>query len=127
MSRFNGRFNGYAVLGSLAVLMLSCVSAPQHSDPIAATEAMIERVEALPLANEAAAELAAARGALHEAQSMAADDRPAKDIANAVDLARGYAELAQKQIQLAHAKEVVENAERDWQAEWLAVNVSAKR
>src|SRR5262245_8298533 len=121
------RFNGYAVLGSLAVLMFSCVSAPPHSDPIASTQKLIERVEAMPLANEAAADISAARGALLEAQTMAADDRSPKDIANATDLARGYAELAEKQITLARAKEVVENAEKEWQAEWLAVNVNPKR
>jgi predicted metal-binding transcription factor (methanogenesis marker protein 9) len=122
------RFNGYAVLGSLAVLMFSCVSTPQLVEPIAAARASIERVAAMPLAEETAQqEIAAARTALSEAEAMDAENRSAKDIASAAELAKQHAEIAEQQIAVARAKQAIESAELEWQAHWIAADVNSKR
>src|SRR5262245_11995345 len=122
MKRFIGTpFSGYAVLGSLAVLVFSCASAPKHNDSIAEARAAIERVESMPLAGEVAAqEVDAAHASLREAENLARKNKSGKDIENAAYMAKRHADIAEQQIAVAQAKKTVEAAEKERQRVLLA-------
>jgi outer membrane protein OmpA-like peptidoglycan-associated protein len=115
------KFSGYAVLGSLAVLVFSCASAPEQIDSIAEARAAVERVERMPLAGEVAAqEIDAAHASLREAETLARKNKSSKDIGNAAYMAKRHAEIAEQQIGVAQAKRTVEQAEKERQAVLLA-------
>lgn len=96
--------------------LAACSATPQHVDELDEARAAVQQVQALPAANQyAAQELAAANQALSEAERLARDKKSAADIRLMAYLAKRQADIAVEHIAAAQAKEAIEkaNAERE--------------
>ena len=101
-------------LVAVAVLIAACVTTPPRNAEIEDARDTIQRVEALPLAGEVAAqELQAAHASLRDAEELSRNGHSKEAISNAAYLARRHADIAEQQIENARAERAIADARKE--------------
>jgi outer membrane protein OmpA-like peptidoglycan-associated protein len=97
-----------------AALLAACASAPQHSDQLDRARAATLTLSQDPMAQQAAADdLAAARGALQQADAALQQKRPIAEVDHFAYLSERHAQAGEARVAAAQAQAQVNNASLD--------------
>jgi outer membrane protein OmpA-like peptidoglycan-associated protein len=102
------------LIGSIAILLAACATAPQRSEPLEQARAQIQSLSQEPLAQEAAArDLEAARKSLQQAESALQQKQPASIVDHLAYIARRHAEVGEARVSEARSRQEVARAQDD--------------